>query len=534
MTLAIDTRLAWSKPSALLWLFALTLTAGACTSGASSGPDAGSGGRTGAGGAPGTGGRSGGGSGGTSAGAGGSGSGGANGTGGLAATGGRPGAGGGAGVGGTGGAAGVGGTGGAGTVAAAWDWVSVVGTGQSLAVGGHGNAPAMTIGTTTQRFHNLKLSLGNASIPPYDANSTALTMVPLVEPLRALATGYPSPYPQNMYGESSHTAMADQITTLAQAASGHDYVTVHTEVGEAGQAISILQKGATDTGTTGRAYAASLFEVTAIARLAKAAGKSYGVGAILFTHGESDAGSATYESDMVHLWTSYNQDVPALTGQATQGRTIPMILSQQHSTPMTAGSRSAATQAQWTISTDHPGDIICSGPKYQYAYVSDFTHLVNRDYERLGEKYAQAFTQTVVLGKPWKPMQPTSVERSGRVITVHFFAPVPPLAWDTTLPAPHQSAFTEWAAGRGFELRDGNTRIAISSVAIVGDAVQITCATDLPAAGLVVGYASTADGVLPAGMTARWGLLRDSDPFVGSITGAAQPNYSVAFDMNVP
>jgi hypothetical protein len=31
--------------------------------------------------------------------------------------------------------------------------------------------------------------------------------------------------------------------------------------------------------------------------------------------------------------------------------------------------------------------------------------------------------------------------------------------------------------------------------------------------------------------TYRWGLLRDSDPFIGAGTGKAQPNYSVAFEM---
>jgi len=34
--------------------------------------------------------------------------------------------------------------------------------------------------------------------------------------------------------------------------------------------------------------------------------------------------------------------------------------------------------------------------------------------------------------------------------------------------------------------------------------------------------------------TFRWGLLRDSDPFVGSVTGKAQPNYCVAFDLTAP
>ena len=271
--------------------------------------------------------------------------------------------------------------------------------------------------------------------------------------------------------------------------------------------------------------------MAAIAQLAKAQGKSYGVGAILLNHGESDAASATYESDMVTLWTNYNQDLPPLTGQTFP---IPMLLSQQHSNPTTAGSTSSATLAQWQIGLDHPGDIICTGPKYQYAYVDDYTHLVDKDYERLGEKDAQVFYQRVVLGVAWQPLQPVGVARSGRVITVTFNVPVPPLAWDTTLPAPHQASNTAWAQGKGFEVLGGTTPIAISSVAIAGASVQITVATDLPASGVTVAYALTADSAPRANGTLRWGLLRDSDPFVGYLTGMPGQNYAVAFQLSVP
>ncbi|HEY1379766.1 MAG TPA: hypothetical protein VGF55_23390, partial [Gemmataceae bacterium] len=63
---------------------------------------------------------------------------------------------------------------------------------------------------------------------------------------------------------------------------------------------------------------------------------------------------------------------------------------------------------------------------------------------------------------------------------------------------------------------------------------HITCAADLPATPLVVAYAATAGGALRPGGSARWGQLRDSDPFVGSTTGVAQPNYCLAFELNVP
>ena len=537
-------------------LLSLVLAAG-CATGKSVGADAAAGqgsGGTSTGGAPATGGAAGAGAregtggnagGGGTAGSGGNsgGGGGSLGAGGAGGRGGWPGTGGGGGTAGTGGggAAGIGGAAGAlagnsgngGTLPAApvWSWTGVVGTGQSLAVGGHGNAPAMTIGATTQPFHNLKLSLGNATVPPFKLPNAALSMVPLVEPLRAITTTYPSPYPANIYGESFHTAMGDEITSLVMAAARSDYISAQTEVGEAGQPISVIQKGATDTGTTGRAYAASLFEVGAIAQLSKAQGKSYGVGAIVLTAGESDAASATFEADMLALWSNYNQDLPPLTGQTFA---IPMLLSQQHSNPMDAGSTSSGTLAQWKIGVDHPGEVICTGPKYQYSYVSDYTHLINKDYERLGEKDAQVFYQRVVLGDAWQPLQPTGASRNGRVITVAFNVPVAPLAWDTTLPMPHQASNTAWAQGKGFEVLNGSTPVTISGVAIAGNSVQVTVASDLPASGVTVAYAFTADAAPRTNGTVRWGLLHDSDPLVGYLSGMPGQNYAVAFQLAVP
>ena len=108
---------------------------------------------------------------------------------------------------------------------------------------------------TNQPYHNLKLSLGNAVVPatganPWNAAVGGLSLVPLVEPIRTVATGYPAPYPGNIYGETPHTAMANQITAMARAvAPGSDYVTVHTVVGESGQGIvrSTKASGASTT-----------------------------------------------------------------------------------------------------------------------------------------------------------------------------------------------------------------------------------------------------------------------------------------------
>ncbi len=322
--------------------------------------------------------------------------------------------------------------------------------------------------------------------------------------------------------------MANEITALVRAASGRDFVGVHGEVGENGQCMIYLKKNAQHVGVNGRSYEAAMIETKAITRLAKAAGKTYGVGAIIVTHGECDAGNGDYENELYQLWSDYNTDLPAITGQKQK---IQMIVSQQNS----CNDRSPSTLAQWKIGVDHPADIVCSGPKYQYPSAEGI-HLTANGYRELGEKYGQIYFERVILGRDWQPLQPTSVERRGPIITVHFQVPVAPLVWDTTFEPPHPS-IEQWKNGKGFEVNAaGGDKVAIASVDTSGDAVIISCASD-PGPGARVGYAMIGEKNrmgAPFKGTYRWGLLRDSDPFVGAVTGKAQPNYSVAFEISVP
>jgi hypothetical protein len=424
-----------------------------------------------------------------------------------------------------------------------WQWTGIIGTGQSLSVGepdGVRNTPAAAARLTTQPFSNQQLSTGN--LPwPIDSNDASLRLVPLVEPIGRPSTSYPSSWPTNIAGETHHAAMANQITTLVKGAGGADYVTIHSAVGENGQGLNLLIKGATPgpEGVTGHAYEATLIETRAITRLAQEAGKTYGVGAITVTHGESDAGDTTYASRLHQLYTDYVADLAAITGQTEPPL---MIVSQQHSS---GADRTPSTLEQWRIGLSYPTEVVCSGPKYQYPYTPDSVHMMVEGYELMGEKYAQIYHERVVLGRDWQPLQPTTVARSGRVVTVTFHVPVGPLVWETSFQEPHQGT-PAWSAGKGFELRAGADPIGIESVEIVGDTVQITAAVDLPAAGVTVGYAlgtdpiTTDGGTTPPAMTEpfigtfRWGLLRDSDPFVGSTTQKVQPNFAVAFEMPLP
>jgi hypothetical protein len=435
------------------------------------------------------------------------------------------------------------------TPAPAWDWAGVIGTGQSLSVGVMGNPE--TQAATTPMFDNLKLSLGTLTVPPIPDPTTAvaggqLSMVPLVEPIRTLSTGSVE-WPNNIFGETPHTAMADTITALYQAAGGTDYVTAHTVVGESGKGMQYIQKGAVDDGTEGRAYAASMFEVAAIHGLAAAAGKSYGVGAVAITHGEADSGNTDYENELAQMQADYTADAQAVTGQTEP---VVLLVSQQNSVPNTLpadlGMGSVSTLAQWQVGLDHPGLAICIGPKYQYPYFSDGVHLMTDGYDRLGEKFGEVYHHAVVLGDGWQPLQPVSASASGSVISVQFHVPVGPLAWDDAIVAP-QKLTAEWVNGRGFEVTLASAPETIVSVAITGaamDTVEITCADTVEGQYVSVAYAYSAAGgitqtVQPDGYTylntsLRWGQLRDSDPFVGPLTGVPQPNYAVAFSVNVP
>ena len=410
---------------------------------------------------------------------------------------------------------------------AGWDLNGVIGTGQSLSVGAQG----LPLRATASSFDNLKLDLGMRFFPAGDPNSSRLSLVPLREPIRPLARRYPGPYPSNIYGETPHTCMANEITRLLRDATGQqgDYVSVHTVVGESGQRLSVIGKDPPQGDGTGVAYERSLFETRAIARLAKAGQRSFGITAIVLTHGESDAENPDYEQQLLALLRDYNHDLPTITGQS---QSIPLLLTQQSSCPVDAGALARSALAALRASRAPGSGISCVGPRYQYSYAEDGVHLDSLGYDRLGEKYGQAYFESVLRGRPWRPLSPLSARREGDAIRVDFDVPVPPLVWDLELPAAH-AAPREWAAGRGFEVSSREQPLTIAAVEIVAESVLIRL-SNAPLGPLLVRYAATAQPVARPRGTFRWGQLRDSDPFVGTTTKTAQPNYAVTFELNVP
>lgn len=393
-----------------------------------------------------------------------------------------------------------------------WDYVQIIGTGQSLGCGVQGT-PVIS---SSQQFANIKIFDSSGSY----TNPSALTLsaVPLTTPLRPAAG---TDYPGNIAGEDCGTAAANMLSLLTQSVQTNGLKILNTCVARSGYNISQIAQGTTE-------YNGSIFEANACVnanRLIVPNGKTFGTLAIVLTHGEADATNAGYESAVRTLQQNYNTDLKAITGQS---RNIPLIATQQCTEPTTTAlplSALAILQAH----VDFPGDIICVGPKYQYPYASDHTHLTPAGYRALGCKYAEVLWN-LVCGVTWNPLRPTGYSVSGQQVTITFNVPVGPLVFDATISPPHQSANTQWALGQGFEAFDSGGNLTIDSATINGNTVILQLHTT-PSTGLKVSAAITPDvtGTEQGGLaTGRRCTLRDSNPLCG-YDGSNLYNFCVQF-----
>jgi hypothetical protein len=388
-----------------------------------------------------------------------------------------------------------------------FDWLGFIGTGQSLSVGA---ASGAVISKDTNTPHRKLQYAGPDPCNPFDGRGT-FSLVPLVEPIRSglSCAALNGEYPANILGETPHSAFAKQLSLLLVQDGGPDVPELHSVVGWSGRAIQFINKAGGYKG-----YPGSLSEGAQFKQAAAAAGKTLGYGAVLLTHGESDAANTMYGQQVWQLAQDYEQDLQKLTGQTTG---VPLLLSQQNTFP-TGPGRAPSTVAQWQVGVDHPGRVICTGPKYQYQYAADKIHLPSAGYVQLGEKYAQVFYEVGIRRAPWQPLQPLVAQRSGTVLSIKFHVPVPPLVWEESITPPHQTANTQWKDGRGFEVEDSTGPLTIVVARIVQpDTVELQLDKVPTGTGLVVRYALTqeAAGAHGGDDQGRRGQLRDSDPFTG-------------------
>ncbi len=380
-----------------------------------------------------------------------------------------------------------------------YDINHVLGTGQSLSVGAQG-APAQT---TTQPYDNMMFNTGVI------AGGTGLTsFVDLKEGPTV---------------ETLNSAFANEISNLAGALK-HDLLVSGHGIG--GQPYSAIKKGGTQP-----AYANGMAQLTAGHDLAVAANKTYVVRAVTNVHGESDhqLDNAQYKDNLLEFQLNYETDIKAKTAQT---ESVPMFITQFSSWPRLTGDKIHDTINGQMLAAHvaAPGKIILVGAKYHLPHVAvDGVHLSNVGYEHLGEDYAKVYNHVIVQGKTWEPLRPKTVSRAGKVVTVKFFVPSPPLVIDTTrVTDPGKNGFE-------FAQTGGNGAVAIDSVALAGaDTVTITLASEPTGTDQRIRYAFTGVSNANGGpTTGPRGNLRDSDA-TPSLHNFELFNWCIHFDEAIP
>ena len=248
-------------------------------------------------------------------------------------------------------------------------------------------------------------------------------------------------------------------------------------------------------------YSNLVRDITEARRLAAAEGKTYGVGAVTWTQGESDDAIDTpipdYVTKLRHLRSDIDHDAKAITGQSAD---VEMI-AYQLATHRSFGQPFPHTALALLEASHEDPHIHLAVPMYLFRYV-DGRHTDNESSQWLGAYYGLVLKRVLIDHETWTPLEPTSWRREGDVATLLFKVPVPPLRWDTTQVAGNTNY--------GFMLRlPSGQPLPIRSVSIVGpDRVQITADGAIPA-GTEVEYAFEGQGFAGNRFGPR-GNLRDS------------------------
>jgi hypothetical protein len=306
------------------------------------------------------------------------------------------------------------------------------------------------------------------------------------------------------YGEGYEIEMTNfwrrQQLDLRGLAADPSRLLVASIGGKPGTPIALLAKGASP----------ELFNqlrdcVNAGKAAATAAGGDYGIPAIVYTQGGTDAINGTdytsYKAAFLQMYPDMCNDLMPLSGQAKQ----PFYFFYQVSDGTTTDTNDmAVARAQYECMVTPPGpNWYCLGPSYQ---TTDYTpHQDNNGYRQMGGTFGKILHRVIDRGEGWMPLHPTAITSRGRQILVDFHVPSPPLQAQPFYNKHLAVSYTDL----GFTVLDDAGTAPISSAAIVSDAcVLIIVGRDLSTnPKLRYGDASHTGG----------GNLCDSDPAVAEV-----------------
>jgi hypothetical protein len=244
-------------------------------------------------------------------------------------------------------------------------------------------------------------------------------------------------------------------------------------------------------------------------------GKSLLTQAMLWMQGETDISQGTpkaeYKRRLKNLIYDYGID-------AEQNYQPFMVTYQVAShTRRSPNHERDIALAQLELSQEDPF-IFMACPMYMFPYLGDGVHLQSHSSRWVGTYFGKALFHILTEGK-FSPLQPQSIVRTGRVITIKFNVQHPPLVLDTTL-------VTD-PGDYGFEVHSEGVKQTIESVGIINsNTVRIVLDTT-PSEQVTVKYGVGVTGSLAGPTTGARGNLRDSDATANYFDSEVGYDYSL-------
>lgn len=239
---------------------------------------------------------------------------------------------------------------------------------------------------------------------------------------------------------------------------------------------------------------------------------------VLWVQGEADISNGlsgvAYKTALTKLISDYQNDInqPALK---------PIMLSYQVSshTKRTPNSSPEIAYAQLQLANENPYFKVACATYPMHYY--DGVHMIADSYRWLGAYFGKVMEWMLTNKRTdWQPLQPSSIIRTGKVVTVYFDVPVGPLVFDTSM--------VTNPGDYGFIVKDSSGAVLpISSVSIKdGDRVNIILATD-PTSSVTVTYALGTTGADAGYSTGARGNLRDSDDTLSNVLDNTGTPYTL-------
>lgn len=247
-------------------------------------------------------------------------------------------------------------------------------------------------------------------------------------------------------------------------------------------------------------YDVAVAQSRAYAGYSSTEAKSFLAHVMCWLQGESDITAGTspdeYLRRLNNLIADYQSDV---------GQDMPPVMVTYQTGSHTRRApyySSDIPQVQLLAANTNPY-IFMACPTYVFPYNSDGVHMPGNSYRWLGCYFGKAIFN-ILTKNAWKPLQPESVYRNGRVVTVVMHVPVSPLVLDTDMVSnPGDYGFEVWGDTDG-------ARKTIQSVTVSGNRVTLVLDAD-PGQTVVVKYAQGTQGANAGPITGARGNLRDSD-----------------------